>query len=690
MENKSARDAQSQAGAATAAIVEAYTRIQSSTLATVSGEMHSASVFVSYFAVRRGQREKIIGPDGIRAVVKSAEPLLRAAGAAAIGQVLGPKSIEYVPTLLRDPNPVVVEATLDALSELPARAEIGKNILDALSRTAPTQRHKAIRMLGRLKYRPAVSVLEDLFHRRDGIEAPVACFALADIQGRSFLEGITEFLYPDNPIDLHTAILECMAENPAPVYFEKARQLLKSIRNKAAVLEIVRRMALWSADGVALSIKLLGNADLDIADAAQEGLLRHLRTASSLSTIIFQHLTKSVSERTPTENVVAAVPLPPNLENLDARLDKLFSARPDAEFQQLLFLSLTADKHFMKNKLIQLSAARWGKEASQTIEEALTLPQAEAGLIRLRLQTRWAAQAEEESFYMSLARLIDCIGASERPSIVKELVRHLDSAHLPVQMSVVAALAALGGSAEAAEIERRLPRAHWMLKRKMAAALARLTGDATSSKLFDLCEDPEPLVRISAVRSLDGIRHPKAFEALIKSLSDSDERVRSAACACLKTFPDKKEVYDRLTDMLKDTDARVRANTVESLEKILADRPEELSRRLRPLVTDPNARVVINAAKALFPIETALALPVLEAYLRAPDTNLRAGALWAFGQLKRPDAFLCLHFHSLQEKDPYVRTFINRGISLMKDHPFYQDARYLLMNMQTNVKGGSP
>lgn len=315
---------------------------------------------------------------------------------------------------------------------------------------------------------------------------------------------------------------------------------------------------------------------------------------------------------------------------------------------------------------------------SRSVEQALKLAKEEGSLLRSRLQNRWATHAEQQNAALRLARIIESVGEAGLESLVKETVRHLDTPNLTVQMAAVATLASIGGPAEAQEIDKRISGAHWMLKRKMAHALAKLVPEAPTAGFFKLCEDPEPLVRISSVRSLDGIRHEKAYNILLKALKDEDERVRSAACAALRIYPDRREVLTRLLEMLKDTDARVRANTVESLEVVLARDPSELRFRLKPLLSDPNARVVINAAKAIFANDPDMALPVLLTYLSAPDENLRAGALWALGQLRRPDAFLCIHFHAMKETSDYVRKFVERGTQLLEGHPFIQDAKYLL------------
>lgn len=665
-------------------ILDSYVMIQDSTASTVAGEIWSTNAMVSYFAIRRSDRDNLLGAEQVRSLIKSNEPLHRAAAALACPEVLGAKSTEFLTPLILDPHPVVIDAALDALSNVVTRTETGKILLDALPRLPPPQRHKAMRLLGKLKYRQAVPVLDEMFRRRDPIDAPVACAALASIQGRAFLDGITEYLFPDNPIELHHAILECMAETPAPVYFAKATQLLKTLRSKPAVIEVVRRLALWSNQGVDMAITLMGSSDLNIADAASEGLVRHLRATSTLPAGFLQRMAKTTFEMDGSaQAMTTSVYLPPHLESLESSLSDLFSSKPDLDFQQLFLMALASEKHFLKPKLVQLAAGKWGEAAAKRVEAVLQLSAEDASLIRMRLQSRWAAQTEMQSLAMTVARMIESVGAAELRSPVKEISRHLETPNLPIQMAVVAALASIGGPPEAQEIEKRIRSAHWMLKRKIAKTLAALTRDNPSAGLFKLCEDTEPLVRIAAVRALEGVHHEKAYNVLLQALRDPDERVRSAACASLRQYADRREVQQKLFEMLTDTDARVRANTIESLEVVLSKDPDELRFRLKPFLNDPNARVVINTAKAIFPIEPDISLPVLESYLRAPDPNLRAGALWALGSLRRPDSYLCLHFHSLREKDTYVKSFIDKGHSIMQDHLFYRDAKYLLLSTRS-------
>lgn len=671
-------------------ILDGYQVIQESSLATVAGEIRSTNSLVSYFAIRRANRDNILGAEQVRSIMKSSEPLHRAAGAPACNQAFGPKATEYLMPLMRDSHPAVLDAVLDALGEIAARTETGKTLLEILPRLPASLKHKAMRLLGKLKYRPAVGLIEEIFQRRDSVDSPVACEVLVAIQGRAFLDGITEYLYPDNPIELHRTILECMAQTPSPVYYTKSAQLLKTLRNKQAVNDIVRRLALWSTPGVELAITLLGSSDQAVADAAQEGLVRHLRSTGILPPGFLHRLSKSGPEKgkggasSPQgSDGAATASLPPHLEELDARLRDIFSIKPDADFQQLFFMSLTGEKHFLKPKLVHLAAARWGEDASKCIDAALRLGKDDVGLLRGRLQSRWVSHAEQHSQNQILARLIESVGAAGLKSPVREITKYLEGPNLPVQMAAAGTLAFIGEMREALEMEKHISSAHWMLKRKIAVSLSLLSRENPVAGLFKLCEDAEPLVRIAAVRSLEGVPHEKAYNVLLKSLHDPDERVRSSACVCLKGFAERKEVQAKLFEMLSDTDARVRANTVEALESVLSRDLNELKHRLKPFLTDPNARVVINAAKALFPAEPDLCLPVLETYLRAPDVNLRAGALWALGRLRRPDAFLCLYFHSIREKDSYVKTFVDKGMDLMKDHVFYRDVKYLLVTHQT-------
>lgn len=662
-------------------ILDAYRNVHAAPLPAVAANIQNSNPLISYYSIRRASRDNILGADVLRSLLKSNNPLIVSASLAGAHRALGAKTPEAVAPFLRESHPSVLEAALDAMEENTSHSDAGKILLEALPKLPTAQRHRTIRILAKWKYRPAAAAVEEMFQRRDASDAPVACRAMATIQGRSFLDSITEYLYPDNPIELHEAILECMAENPLAVYYVKASQLLKTLRHKQAIIEVVRRLALWSPQGLDLALTLMANSDVTLAEAAQEGVTRHLRAVGNMPPGLLQRLGISQAHKDATNPSPAdQVPLPPHIDQIEEKLNRIFTSKPDSEFQQLFFMTIAGEKHFLKPKLVQLAAVRWGDDDAAVIDAALQLSHPESQLLQMRLQTRWAAQAEQQTQSMALARLIESIGNAGMKSAVKEIVKHLDTPALPVQMAAVSALSDIGGAAEAAEIERRISMSHWMLRRKIAGALAHLTAQNPTPALFKLCEDSEPLVRIAAIRALDGIPNTRSYTSLLTALSDADERVRSAAAAGLRHFASQPGTQEKLVEMLKDRDARVRANTVESLEVILAADAPELIRVLKPLLSDPNARVVINTAKAIFQYEPGTSLPVLEAYLKAPDTNLRAGALWALGQLRRPDAFLCLHYHSLKETDKYVRTFVDRGIHQMKDHPFYQDSKYVFLS----------
>lgn len=659
-------------------ILRAYTDVSGGTRASASGDIRSSNPYVSYFAIRRADREGVIGREQVLELLRSREPLQRASAAAAAGRVFGPDVAAPLAPFLSDAHPGAAEAAFESITTAGLPSKAAAALLDAFPRLPAALRHRAMAFFGKTRHRAAVAKLEELFSRRDAVDAPAACRALAAIQGRGFTESLPEYLQPDNPLELHAAILECMADQPAPVFFSKSAQLLKSARNKAFSIEIIRRIALWSSQGRDFATALLGNSDPDIADAAQEGIVRQLGESGCLPPGFLQNLTKTSFDRESSYAAPARMYLPDHLESMDKALSVAFQSKPDSDFQQLFHMVLSAEKHFLKPKMVQLAEARWGLPLAKIVEAALSLAPPDASLLKMRLQSRAAKETEQQSRAVRLARMIECVGQSRLKATSKEIVRHLDTPSLPIQLAAVDALAAIGGQSDVPEIEKRLPGAHWMLRRRMAQALARISRDRPSAGLFRLCHDEEPLVRISAVRSLEWVRDEETYRILIASLGDADERVRSAACACLRIYPGRKEVLAGLAEKLEDTDARVRANTVESLEILMAQDPGGLRRLIEPRLRDPNARVVINAAKALFPIDPDLSMPILESYLRAPDSNLRAGALWALGQLKRPDAFLTLFVHALSEKDEYVRTFVDRGFKLMEDHPFYRDARFLL------------
>ena len=84
-----------------------------------------------------------------------------------------------------------------------------------------------------------------------------------------------------------------------------------------------------------------------------------------------------------------------------------------------------------------------------------------------------------------------------------------------------------------------------------AAALSPSRSPADDMRLISLLRDPDPGIRIGAIKSLTQIRGTKAINAITHAVNDPSCDVRIAACQALgklRAHPAKSVLYDTLSD----------------------------------------------------------------------------------------------------------------------------------------------
>lgn len=631
-----------------------------------------------YYALARLIECKAVPKDQASRLIMDSHPAIRALAVANADKLFGQlRAFDYWTTALGDSHPVVARAALDGL-ESAAGVKLGAILHESLDALHPSIRPDAIRVLGRLKYRKSTEALEACLTSAEPGVIAAACAALVQIQGHNFIEGAVEYLRPEMPPDALGAFLDALASSPQPVHLAKVISLLKQVRDRATFLCVVRRVGLWPGPGVDTAISLLGHKDGEIAEAAREGLLQVCRQSPALPPGVMTRISKQAGA---DSAALPAGPAPKQLEEplntIVTNLQKLYAADPSSELWRLLFLSLTEEKRFLKEKVAAAAGAA-GATTQKLVEIVLALPLSQAGLVRAAIASWMGSSTGQDEEALRLSRLIQTLGEAGARGASKQILRHLDSPHLVLQLAAAEALGRIGSKYDVQEIEKRIAGAHWMARARMADALGRLAKAHLSEKLIELAADGEPLVRFSAVRAMESIEDEKVTQAVTAAFDDPDDRVRSCAISIARRFTRQEPVLRKVIAALRDHDARVRANAVESVEELMRGKPKELVEVLTPMLADANARVVINAAKALFPQDPVRIFPVLNGYLAARDANLRAGACWAFGQLNRPDACLILLAHLREEKSPYVRGFIESGLKAHEENPFYIQSRRLI------------
>jgi len=129
-------------------------------------------------------------------------------------------------------------------------------------------------------------------------------------------------------------------------------------------------------------------------------------------------------------------------------------------------------------------------------------------------------------------------------------------------------------------------------------AFGSFQNDGTAvSVVVDNIANPDPGVRRVAAEILGNLSVPRATEALVTALNDSDDDVRAASLRALaraKASPALLEVSIRLHD----PEPEVRLQAIEALRE-LTSYAHGLTTHIRPLLDDPDSAVRARAAVAL-------------------------------------------------------------------------------------------
>jgi len=153
-------------------------------------------------------------------------------------------------------------------------------------------------------------------------------------------------------------------------------------------------------------------------------------------------------------------------------------------------------------------------------------------------------------------------------------------------------------------------------------------GRDALSKLIEACDDPNPLVRASAIRSLGEIGDASAVSVVFGKLSDADPDVRDAAANSLSKMPPAK-VVSVMTNVLAQGDP--------AQEQIILD--------ALPDIGDP-------------------LVPQLTAMLERGDTRSRVGAAFLLGRLKADAAVPALG-RATQEADSDVAGYAAEALAMI-------------------------
>jgi HEAT repeat protein len=160
-------------------------------------------------------------------------------------------------------------------------------------------------------------------------------------------------------------------------------------------------------------------------------------------------------------------------------------------------------------------------------------------------------------------------------------------------------------------------------------------------------------VRVCSIKTAGHFKDKKCIDIIVDCYkTDASNKVRATIIEILGESGDKK--YMKAVEAaLKDTDARVRANAVEALEKLGG---EEIVELIYPLFqSDSNNRVKANAAKTLWKFGGIRMVGALETMLlKEKDKWQRASAAFALGEIGAIQVIRCLT-QALSDSEDCVR-----------------------------------
>jgi HEAT repeat protein len=158
--------------------------------------------------------------------------------------------------------------------------------------------------------------------------------------------------------------------------------------------------------------------------------------------------------------------------------------------------------------------------------------------------------------------------------------------------------------------------------------------------------------KIHLVNILEILGQESKIQKTLKRLSqEPDERVRATVAKALRIFTEAKEKLNLTRAFLDDTDTRVRANAIETIDRV---EDQEMMDRLIGLSRSPNSRERANSIKKLWELGYQDFEISLIQMLSDPDEWTRASAVWVLGEIEAPHLVHMIE-EKLEDSSPAVR-----------------------------------
>lgn len=241
-----------------------------------------------------------------------------------------------------------------------------------------------------------------------------------------------------------------------------------------------------------------------------------------------------------------------------------------------------------------------------------------------------AMRTERESeVVVAIATALGAIGDDRAFAPLLEMLDHPESA---ARQSIVSAINSIGHPQLEGAISARL-RYESPRVREAAARIAGYFGyESCLRQMVELCDDPETIVRRSAVESLANYDQRPAWSKILEVVAgDSDATVRAASTRALSRSTSDESLL-ALVSATRDANLWVRYYAARSLANRRSLHADVLAALAECATRDPTAPVRIAAIEALGAIGAPAMLPVVTLLTQDHETEVATAAITALGQ----------------------------------------------------------
>ena len=235
----------------------------------------------------------------------------------------------------------------------------------------------------------------------------------------------------------------------------------------------------------------------------------------------------------------------------------------------------------------------------------------------------------EPEVFIAIVTALGAIGDDRAFAPLLEMLDHPESA---ARQAVVSAINSIGHPQMEAAISARL-KSESPRVREAAARIAGYFGYASCLRqMVELCDDPETIVRRSAVESLANYDQRPAWSKILETVSgDFDPTVRAASARALARSQSDESLV-ALVAAARDANLWVRYFAVRSLGSRRLLHADVLAALAECATRDLATPVRIAAIEALGALGATAMLPVVTLLTQDPETEVATAAIAALGQ----------------------------------------------------------